>query len=63
VWSNNDFLKGGWAGQGLLINPERDLVAVWTGYFKDDQHSEVELLPILRSVLEGVFGPKPTEQP
>ena len=61
VWNNNDFLKGGWAGQGLLINPERDLVAVWTGYFKDDNHSEVELLPILRSVLEGVFGPKPTE--
>jgi len=56
VWSNNDFLKGGWAGQGLLINPERDLVAVWTGYFKDDNNSEVELLPILRTVLEGVFG-------
>jgi hypothetical protein len=55
VWNNNDFLKGGWAGQGLLINPERDLVAVWTGYFREDG-SEVELLPILRKVLEGVFG-------
>ena len=63
VWNNNDFLKGGWAGQGLLINPERDLVAVWTGYFKDDNHSEVELLPILRTVLKGIFGTKPTEQP
>jgi CubicO group peptidase (beta-lactamase class C family) len=63
VWSNNDFLKGGWAGQGLLINPERDLVAVWTGYYKDDNHSEVELLPILRSVLEGIFGTKQPEQP
>ena len=58
VWSNNDFIKGGWGGQGLLINPERDLVAVWTGYFKDDKHSEVALLPILRTVLEGVFGPE-----
>jgi len=58
VWANKDFLKGGWAGQGLLINPERDLVAVWTGYFKDDKRSEMELLPILRTVLEGVFGPK-----
>jgi CubicO group peptidase (beta-lactamase class C family) len=58
VWSNNDFIKGGWAGQGLLINPERDLVAVWTGYFKDDKQSEVELLPVLRTVLEGVFGGK-----
>jgi len=61
VWSNNDFIKGGWGGQGLLINPERDLVAVWTGYFKDDKRSEVELLPILRTVLEGVFGNKPAD--
>jgi CubicO group peptidase (beta-lactamase class C family) len=55
VWNNGDFLKGGWAGQGLLINPERDLVAVWTGYFKDDQQSEVELLPVLRFVLNGIY--------
>ena len=55
VWNNNDFLKGGWAGQGLLINPDRDLVAVWTGYYREDG-SEIELLPILRKVLEGVFG-------
>ena len=61
VWTNNDFIKGGWAGQGLLINPERDLVAVWTGYFKDDNNSEVELLPILRTMLEGVFGTKPAD--
>lgn len=60
VWNNHDFLKGGWAGQGLLINPKRDLVAVWTGYFKDDNYSELELLPIVRSVLEGVFGEKPS---
>ncbi|MGD8679015.1 MAG: serine hydrolase domain-containing protein [Lysobacterales bacterium] len=59
VWDNGDFLKGGWAGQGLLINPGRDLVAVWTGYFKDDEHSEVELLPILRTVLNGLYGGEP----
>jgi hypothetical protein len=45
-----------------VSKPERDLVAVWTGYFKDDNHSEVELLPILRTVLEGVFGTKPALQ-
>jgi CubicO group peptidase (beta-lactamase class C family) len=56
VWDNGDFLKGGWAGQGLLINPGRDLVAVYTGYFKDDAHSEVELLPILRTVLDSIYG-------
>jgi len=56
VFENNDFYKGGWAGQGLLINAERDYVAVYAGYFKDAEHSETELLPILREVLEGVFG-------
>jgi len=64
VWNNGDFLKGGWAGQGLLINPKRDLVAVYTGYFKDDSYSEVDLLPILRGVLEGIYGgdlEEPTE--
>ncbi len=55
VFSNNDIYKGGWAGQGLLVNPDRDLVAVWAGYFNDDQ-SEPEVLPPLRQVLEGVFG-------
>jgi hypothetical protein len=56
VFDNNDFYKGGWAGQGLLINSDRDYVAVYAGYFKDVANSEVALLPVLRGVLEGVFG-------
>jgi len=56
VWANGDIYKGGWAGQGLLVNPQRDLVAVYTGYFKDDEHSELSTLPRLREVLNGVFG-------
>jgi len=55
VYSNNDVYKGGWAGQGLLVNPDRDLVAVYTGYFNGDQ-SELSVLPRLRQVLNGVFG-------
>lgn len=55
VWTNDDFYKGGWAGQGLLINPKRDLVAVWSGHFREDG-TETELLPIIRKVLDGVFG-------
>lgn len=55
VFTNNDLYKGGWAGQGLLVNPDRDLVAVWTGYYEEDQ-SELEVLPRLRQVLNGVFG-------
>jgi hypothetical protein len=56
VFDNNDIYKSGWAGQGLLINPDRDYVAVYTGYMKDAESSEVPPLPILREVLEGVFG-------
>ena len=46
--ANNDIFKGGWAGQGLLVNPDRDLVAVCVGYYNDDQ-SELDVLPRLRS--------------
>ena len=52
---NNDLFKGGWAGQGLLVNPDRDLVAVYAGYFNDDQ-SELQVLPRLRQVLNGLFA-------
>jgi hypothetical protein len=54
VYDNGDMYQGGWGGQGLLVNPDKDLVAVWTGYFKDD-YSEVQTLPIVRKVLQGVF--------
>ncbi len=55
VYTNNDVYKGGWAGQGLLVNPDRDLVAAYTGYFNEDQ-SELSVRPRLRQVLNGVFG-------
>lgn len=55
VWDNDDFLKGGWAGQGLMINPTRDLVAVWTGYF-DEEGKNVSVLPMIRSIWAGVFS-------
>jgi CubicO group peptidase (beta-lactamase class C family) len=58
VFRNNDVYKGGWAGQGLLINPDRDLVAVYLGYAKDDNFSELDVLPRLRQVLEGIYGQK-----
>jgi CubicO group peptidase (beta-lactamase class C family) len=54
VFANNDVFKGGWAGQGLLVNPDRDLVAVYVGYFNEDQ-SELSVLPRLRQVLNAVF--------
>ena len=56
VYENDDFFKGGWAGQGLLINPTRDIVAVWTGYKKNDAHDAREMRTIVREVLNNVFG-------
>lgn len=55
VYDNDDFMKGGWAGQGLLVNPTRDLVAVWTGYFRSDGSNE-DVLPLLRQVLNAQYG-------
>ncbi len=55
VYNNDDVYKGGWAGQGLLINPRKDLVAVYLGYAKDDQFSELSVLTQLRDALKGVY--------
>lgn len=55
VFKNNDIYKGGWAGQGLLINPDKDIVAVYLGYAKDDEFSSLSVLPRLRKVLNGVY--------
>ena len=56
IYENDNFFKGGWAGQGLLINPSRDTVAVFTSYFKDDEGSEVSLEQAVFAVMDGVFG-------
>ena len=58
VYTNDDFYRGGWAGQGLLINPTKDIVAVYTGYAIDAKESQPQLLPILRTVLNNVFPKK-----
>jgi len=55
VFTNNDIFKGGWAGQGLLVNPDRDLVAVWVGYDAGTDGVIGAFGPV-REVLEGVFG-------
>ncbi|MBT5796279.1 MAG: serine hydrolase [Porticoccaceae bacterium] len=54
VYNNSDFYKGGWAGQGLLINHEKDLVAVYLGYIKEDG-SELAVLPRLRELLKTIY--------
>jgi CubicO group peptidase (beta-lactamase class C family) len=55
IHANGNFYKGGWGGQGLAVNPERDLVAVFVSYFKED-YSEIALGPVVFDVLERNFG-------
>jgi CubicO group peptidase (beta-lactamase class C family) len=61
IFANDNFFKGGWAGQGLIVNPTRDTVAVFTSYFKDDEYSEVKLEQKLFEVLDSVFGGAETQ--
>lgn len=55
IYANGNFYKSGWAGQGLLVNPQRDVVAVFTSYFKED-YSETRLEPRVFQVIDGIFG-------
>ncbi len=59
AWGDRDeagyISHGGWGGQGLIINPEKDVVVVFTSYVKDD-YSEVSLESAIRRVLDSVFG-------
>lgn len=56
VHSDGTLFKGGWGGQGLLVNPVRDLVVVFASYYKDAENSEVDLGETLFDVLHGVYG-------
>ncbi|NIP19457.1 MAG: serine hydrolase [Xanthomonadales bacterium] len=55
VFENDDIYMGGWAGQGLLVNPKRDLVAAWTGYFREDG-TAIPVLPMIRAIGDGLYG-------
>ena len=52
---NGDLSKGGWGGQGIIVNPQRDLVAVYASYYKND-YSEIALEPIVFELLENIYG-------
>ena len=55
IHANGNYYKGGWAGQGFMVNPQHDLVAVFVSYKKIDE-SEIRVEPILFNVLDSVFG-------
>jgi len=55
VGNDSGYLShGGWGGQGLIIHPDKDVVAVFTSYTKDD-YSEVSLQDAVFKVLDETF--------
>ena len=56
VHPDGTLFKGGWGGQGLIVNPDMDIVVVFASYFKDDDYSEVDLGEAIFEVLNGVYG-------
>ncbi|MEM1412692.1 MAG: serine hydrolase domain-containing protein [Pseudomonadota bacterium] len=59
VYASGAFMKGGWAGQGLMIHPQKDLVAVWTGYF-DEDWGQVSVEPMIRQLWAALY-PAPAD--
>ena len=55
IFNNGDYYKGGWAGQGLMVNPQRDLVAVFVSY-KNSDESEMGLSRLVLKMLDGVYS-------
>lgn len=54
IFDDGFMFKGGWGGQGILVNPLLDVVAVYTGYYKDD-YSQVEVLEPLLGALRRIL--------
>ena len=55
VFEDGSLYKGGWAGQGIIVNPVNDYVLVWNSYFKDKDESETKLTPIIFHIANKTF--------
>ena len=55
VFEDGSLYKGGWAGQGIMVNPINDYVLVWNSYFKDKDESETKLTPIMFHIANKTF--------
>ena len=55
VFEDGTLYKGGWAGQGIMVNPVHDYVFVWNSYFKDKDESETKLTPIMFFLAKNLF--------
>ena len=49
IWDDGAMFKGGYSGQGIFVDPGRDIVAVWYGTSGTDRQSH-QLLPLIRKL-------------
>ena len=56
VWGDGGMYKSGYLGQGLYVDPDRDLVVAWFGTGEDFGAEQNELLPVTRQLARlGLF--------
>lgn len=57
VWDDGGAFKGGYLGQGLYVDPARDLVIAWYGTGLDFSAQQTDMLSVARQVaVSGVFA-------
>ena len=49
IWDDGAMFKGGYSGQGIFVDPGRDIVAVWYGTSGTDGENH-QLLPLTRKL-------------
>jgi CubicO group peptidase (beta-lactamase class C family) len=60
IWNDGALFKGGYLGQGLYVDPERDLVIAWFGTGIDYDEKATDMLPVARQLaVSGLFDDKP----
>ncbi|WP_008292995.1 serine hydrolase [Congregibacter litoralis] len=60
VWDDGGLYKGGYLGQGLYVDPARDLVIAWYGTGLDFSARQTDMLSVARQLaVSGVFDSRP----
>ena len=63
IWADGGMYKGGYSGQGLYVDPGRQLVVAWFGTGLDYNEQRNDMLPISRQLARsGLFDDATTSQ-
>lgn len=58
IWSDGALYKSGYLGQGLYVDPARELVIAWFGTGLDYDAEVTGMLPVSRQLARGLFKPR-----